>query len=71
MCICGTKFATMHLEPNCLGLASMMSNKAGADWAAEKQIYLWVDPPGKFSGILADVPVKVGTPLHCCSASRK
>ena len=36
----GCVFVTMHLEPNCLGLASMMSNKAGADWAAEKQIDL-------------------------------
>ena len=67
---CGTKFAAVHLGPNCLGLASM-SNKLGADWTTEKQIDLsLVDSSSdKFSGILADIistlcnPFDFSTPI--------
>ena len=51
--VCGTKFVTMHLEPNCLDLACMIY-KPGTDWTTKKQIDLsLVSPPSdKFSRIL-------------------
>ena len=50
--VCGTKLVAMHLEPNCLDLASM-SNKLGADWTTVKQIYLSLVE--KFSVSLTDM----------------